>query len=68
MRGMSARKYTVNTATISTSATASKTAVPALTTSLRSDPPEPLTASVIRCCRWKRSLSLPIAEEWSCAC
>lgn len=68
MRGMSTTKYTVNTITITESANAPKTADPALTTSLTADPPEPLIASVIRCWRWNRSLSLPMAEEWSWAC
>jgi hypothetical protein len=50
---MSARKYTVNTMTTKESATAPKTALPALTTSLTTDPPEPLIVSVIRCCTWE---------------
>ena len=68
MRGMSTTKYTVNTITTRKSANTPKTAVPALTTSLRADPPEPLIRSVIRCSTWNRSLRLPMAEEWSCAC
>lgn len=64
IRGISTTKYTVNTITIRESASTPKTAVPALTTSLTAEPPEPLIVSVIRCWRWNRSFSLPMADEW----
>ena len=53
----------VNTTTMKLSVTAPNTAVPALINSSNSDPPDLLNVSVIRCCRWNRSLSRPMVEE-----